>query len=307
MSLEQFRPVCDGRKWKQSAGTLWDCLSRLASYANPDGTFIKDGVDYSPTWKTLCKRYAKNSLWRNEDKLRELGFISWTREKHRERRSYVLHMDKIRGEQVPYSGEQVPHSTGTGSRLDGNRFQIGQEQVPHSTGTGSTRDPHPSLPSLPVLKPSLPVTAADGWDWNFLPQGMPMPSKQGRSDTDALIDEFGASIVRGAVGDWLRARGREAFTFRKAWEAFAVEGRQFCEERSRPVTPELTPEQIEAERIRHVAMYGDLDEDYYTRKLREARADYDLNRNLFDEETQQQMLDEIAEYEQKLEELRKTA
>src|SRR5689334_20242918 len=165
MPLEAFRPVCHGRKWKQTAGSLSDFLYRVSGYANPDGTFIREGVDYSPTFKTLRKRYAKASLIRWSDACRELGFLSWTREKHRERRSYLLHMDKIRAAilaaQVSDSSEQVSDSHGTGLTFAGNRSHIGQEQVSHSRVSGLTIDPHPSSS---VFCPSLPpttVTAAD--------------------------------------------------------------------------------------------------------------------------------------------------
>lgn len=93
------------------------------------------------------------------------------------------------------------------------------------------------------------------------------------------------------------------------WELFATESDEWLykadarlSERSRP-NYELTPAEREEMRLSHVAMYGDLDLPYYTEKLREAKAEYEANGKLFDEETQQQMREDIADYEAKVAEL----
>lgn len=47
-------------------------------------------------------------------------------------------------------------------------------------------------------------------------------------------------------------------------------------------------------------MYGDLDLPYYTERLKEAEGDWEDNRHLFDEETQQRMKENIEELREKI-------
>src|SRR5207302_8347835 len=125
-------------KWQQSARSLHALLYYMSGGANPDGTFIdkKNGIeiDFSPRYEKLCKRFAKTSLWRQEDKLRELGVLSWTRDRHYFNRSYVIHMDVVRG-------KQVPHSQKTGSVFAQEQVSDSQEEVSDSPKTGSMLKP----------------------------------------------------------------------------------------------------------------------------------------------------------------------
>ena len=143
-SLEYFRLPRDGRKWRQAARSRSDLLLKLSTYANPDGTFkSEDGKkNFSPSAKKLQRHYAKKTLYRLTNDLRELGLLSWERErKHYGRRTYRIHIQienaaKHLPDQVSDSREkQVPHS---------------QDQVsPRHLITGVTMGPNPSLESLP--------------------------------------------------------------------------------------------------------------------------------------------------------------
>jgi len=145
--LERFRLPDDGRKWKQAARSRSALLCRLATYANADGTFMRDSRNYSPSLKTLLNHLGHGSYYRLTDDLHGLGLLSWKREKHYERRVYTIHVP----EQVPDSQEDPLE---TGPAFDDEE----QQQVPHSPITGPTlvnnRSHHGQHPSLPPEEPS---------------------------------------------------------------------------------------------------------------------------------------------------------
>jgi hypothetical protein len=102
--LERFCLPADGRKWKQAARSRSDLLLRLASYANGDGTFTRDGKNYSPSFQTMEKHVAKKSFYRITNALRDLSLLSWTRAEHYERRIYTIHLPESG---VTFNSEQV--------------------------------------------------------------------------------------------------------------------------------------------------------------------------------------------------------
>src|ERR1700683_4858215 len=120
--LERYRLPDDGRKWKQAARRRSDLLLRLSSYANGDGTFARDGRNYSPSFRTLEKHVARKSFYRLTDALQALGLLSWTREKHYEQRHYTIHLpEQVSDSQesgVTFHSEQVSDSLITGATLD---------------------------------------------------------------------------------------------------------------------------------------------------------------------------------------------
>jgi hypothetical protein len=112
--LERFRLERDGRKWKQSARSRSDLLSRLATYANPDGTFESEDrkKNFSPSAAKLLRSYVESTLYRLTNDLCQLGLLSWEREKkHYGRRTYRIHFQPEK--HLPYSQEQLPHSQKT--------------------------------------------------------------------------------------------------------------------------------------------------------------------------------------------------
>jgi hypothetical protein len=262
MSLEQFRPVCQGRKWEQHARSLEGFLSRLAGYANPDGTFINNGIDYSPSYKKLREKVSKRSFERWSDELRTLGFISWQRDKRKlERRSYTLHMDKIRGEQVPDSPvEQVPYSEKQVPDWQKAGATKAQKQVPDWQKAGATRDPIPSLPSKdPSTYPSAEKILAavvgvfaDGGYGILSPVGIDrvMTAAQ-ECDDQEIQDRFKA---------WLRRRDITGLTHPLPMFAkeFAQAGIQAALDR-----PEYTPAQM-------AEINREIDEQIAKRQAREA-------------------------------------
>lgn len=94
LPLERFRLPGDGRKWKQAARSRSDLLLRISSYANGDGTFVRDGINYSPSFETLQKHIPEKSFYRLTNALRDLRLLSWTREDHYDRRVYIIHLDQ---------------------------------------------------------------------------------------------------------------------------------------------------------------------------------------------------------------------
>jgi hypothetical protein len=147
LSLESFRLPTDGRKWKQAARSRSALLCRIASYANPDGTFIGQcGQNWSPSLRTLLKHISQKSYYRLTDDLQRLGLLSWTRERHHERRAYTIHLP----EQVSDSPQ---NPSGTGVILDAKhpeQVSHSPEQVSPRHRTGVTMGDHPTLSDLPT-------------------------------------------------------------------------------------------------------------------------------------------------------------
>jgi len=155
--LERFRLPTDGRKWKQVARSRKAFLLHLSSYANSDGTFVRNGRNYSPSLKTLLKDFSRGSYTRLTDDLHAFGFLDWTREKHYDRRIYEIHLPEAAPtptpNQYPDSQESVSTFTqGSVPTFDGktsNQYPHSPNQYPDSQITVSTSVHHPSLPSLP--------------------------------------------------------------------------------------------------------------------------------------------------------------
>src|SRR5271156_2959719 len=85
MEREEFRLERDGRTWKYRADARASFLRDLSGKANADGTFtgIKNGkaVNYSPSWERLCEQRTRQTVWRLSDDLRDLGLLTWERER----------------------------------------------------------------------------------------------------------------------------------------------------------------------------------------------------------------------------------
>jgi len=160
--LERYRLPADGRKWMQVARSRSELLVRLSTYANGDGTFVgENGINYSPSFETLEKHIARKSFYRLSDALRDTGLLSWTREKHYERRIYTIHLDQVPlrpKSGVKLDAEQVSDSPEPSVTADGND----SNQVSHWPESGATRDNHPSLPSKELHPSNLPAVVAMG-------------------------------------------------------------------------------------------------------------------------------------------------
>jgi hypothetical protein len=146
--LERYRLPDDGRKWRQAARSRSALLVRLSSYANGDGTFVRDGRNYSPSLRTLLNHVGHGSYYKLTDELHASGLLSWTREKHYERRIYTIHL--------PESGPVFDQNQVQDSEIAGPTFDSrSPEQVQYSQITGPTSGNHPSLPSkAPSKEPS---------------------------------------------------------------------------------------------------------------------------------------------------------
>ena len=273
MTLEQFRPACPGRKWKQAARSLWALLYHMAGCANPDGTFIKNGVDYSPRFKKLSRRFAKSTLTLDFGKLASLGFISWTREQHYKHRSYVLHMEnicpeqfqdsmqnsaKIRKEQCQDSQEQCQDSQEQ-CQDSQEQCQDLKEQCPSlALITVPTTVPNPSFDSPSCNNPSNPSSA--GWFDLFL-QVMGIPSDAERESIDAMRTEYGDGVTSYAVNDWT-GRPQGTAGLNHPWAVFLKESRAYLAKAARDcrITPGLSAEELEAYRRDYIAEHPIVDD-----------------------------------------------
>lgn len=141
MPLERFRLSSDSRKWKQLARSRQDVLLRLSTYANGDGTFERDGKNYSPSERKIIQHIDRKKYYRRTEELRRLGLLSWTREQYfYGRRIYTIHL----------SGKQVSDSPKTGVRFD--------EKQASDSETGVMFDPKQVSDSQEQVSPWVPVT-----------------------------------------------------------------------------------------------------------------------------------------------------
>jgi hypothetical protein len=127
--LEDFRLPKDGRKWRQASRSRRAMFIELADRANNDGSFLREvankTVNFSPSFRKLRMHYANGTLSRLLDDLKELGFLTWVREKNQYgRRIYTI--------REPADAE-VP-TTGDGKRVQdapNNSSQIQPERLTH--------------------------------------------------------------------------------------------------------------------------------------------------------------------------------
>jgi hypothetical protein len=95
--LEKFRLPRDGKKRLRAARSRYNFLCTLAQDANADGTFQRfdrkaGKINFSPRVKKLLRHMAERTVYRMTTDLRELGFLSWRREKkHYGSRIFKIH------------------------------------------------------------------------------------------------------------------------------------------------------------------------------------------------------------------------
>jgi hypothetical protein len=115
IALEFFQLPKDRRKGKQAARSRQGFLVWLSTWANGDGSFVgANGIDYSPSEKTIAKHYAKSSYYLLSNELKELGWLSWKRKQtHYGRRSFTIHLEN----QVPDAPKTPPTFTKNTSKI----------------------------------------------------------------------------------------------------------------------------------------------------------------------------------------------
>jgi len=166
IQLERYRLPSDGRKWRQAARGRCELLVRLSTYANGDGTFVRDGKNYSPSWKTLTKHVAEKSLDRRMDALRDLGLLSWTRDQHHARRVYQIHLSDSQVTPVTFESEHLSNSPITPVTLgakDENHLSYSPKSPVTMGGIPSLppKEREPSLPSSPQAASENHLSLAD--------------------------------------------------------------------------------------------------------------------------------------------------
>ena len=149
--LEQFRLPTDGRKWNQSARSRAGLLQWLSGKANSDGSFERNGKNYSPSEKRIVKRFARKTYYRLSGDLRKLGWLSWTREQNYKRRLFTIHLDN-----------HVPDLPETPARFDENDVSYPQETQKRSvTMTRVTMGHYPSSPNTSLESSTRDATSSD--------------------------------------------------------------------------------------------------------------------------------------------------
>lgn len=94
--LEKYRHARDGRKWKDFAFRRRLLFLEVSTYANGDGTFTHGARNYSPSMDSLqLGGWGRRSLYSLLNDLRDLGFISWARPNHYDRRVYFIDKDDL--------------------------------------------------------------------------------------------------------------------------------------------------------------------------------------------------------------------
>jgi hypothetical protein len=102
LPLERFRLPTDGRKWKSAARSRAFVLTHISDWSNDDGTFIRNGKDYSPSEQTLLRRLDRATLYRRTMDLRLLDLLDWERSNRHNGRTYLITAD------APYPDDFLP-------------------------------------------------------------------------------------------------------------------------------------------------------------------------------------------------------
>jgi hypothetical protein len=187
ISLEHFRHPRDSqRKWKQSARGRHKLLFRLSSWADPDGSVAR----FSPSMDRLEKHFGHGSLYRRMDDLRDLGFLSWQREKpHYGQRQYEITVPNGVLKHLPDS----PREEITPPTL-----------VPIRLSLPSEEPPNPSRPGNWVGRLGKDIGRAKGITGN----------KQGNECVLALAADKGDDRVALVWGAWIKTRNLDGLTCR---------------------------------------------------------------------------------------------
>jgi hypothetical protein len=161
MNLDRFR-VGDSRKWKVLARNLSHLLEYLASFANGDGTFTRNGINYSPSQESMMKKFGLSDTWVEAllKHLRDLGYLSWTRENKHDRCLYTINMPKV--SDANYSDDSDPKNsekkgvlTPTIQKSDPNYSEKNAVLTPtiQNSDANYSRE-YLAYPSLPCKEPS---------------------------------------------------------------------------------------------------------------------------------------------------------
>jgi hypothetical protein len=174
--LENFRLAGDGRKWQQAARTRKNFLIYLSTWANGDGTFIgANGIDYSPSEKTITRHMNRKTYYRVSEALQQLGLLSWTRKQtHYGRRSFTIHLENHLPDSPRtgdlFKSEQVTYSPRTGDLFAGTHPHDGAvithphdgtQSVFPNTAPANAENSHPLAADAGTPETSaLPITGA---------------------------------------------------------------------------------------------------------------------------------------------------
>jgi hypothetical protein len=92
LPLERYCLLADGRKWQSRARSRQSVLNFIARFANTDGTFTRNGINYSPSEARLMKHFGFSDTWIELllDDLHQLGFLNWTRANRQGHREYTI-------------------------------------------------------------------------------------------------------------------------------------------------------------------------------------------------------------------------
>jgi hypothetical protein len=240
--IETYKHPSFGRNWKATAQKLRALLMELSSYANPDGTLGK----FSPSMETLKEHHAERTLYRYMDFLSDLGFLTWDRRDHHNRRQYTILIPRgpnggvkehlpISKKHLPESLEHLPISSGspanfekTPARFAENTCQIRSNDSPHvpqNTEINEKVKAPPSITVLETVKPSVPpsVHSETVHNTDELREGMAKAFSKARpgeklnwtefADIENLAAECGNELLLKVWKRWLRTRDTNSLRF----------------------------------------------------------------------------------------------
>ena len=260
--LQETESNVGGRKWKNIARHLQSLLLYLATFANGDGTFNRDDQDYSPSVKTQATRlgFSRRWIYRLQDYLRSLGFLSWTRRNRQEGRKYTITIPDVNDSPISEVKDSDSEVNDTTSEVNDRNPEVKDRNPevnytqPLKSSTSGPSDSYvkksslPSLPSLDTVQPTVQPTVTVGGDLIDAVKWVRdvFESKTGKvlstKDAQSLFIHRLPEPVKASVGRWLSERygnwmHSPALLLKKEFEDYYNSG-------SGPQTEEYSKEQL---------------------------------------------------------------
>ncbi len=235
MPLERFRLPDDGRKWKQLARSRRGLLLLLSTYANADGTFVRNGINYSPSEKTMAKHGDPRMYYRRTDDLQRLGLLSWTRDRHYGRRVFTIQLSATPESPVRFDEK---HLSGSQEHLSPCQVitPVTSTNYPSYPNTSAIFDDR-DCPDSPLEPPTSAVNDTDAAAANDQPsasdilffssnpkgtspssQPNPLDGRNGTEETNFALEEQHSDPIDAET----RRRLRQSYAIEKATEFRAL-------------------------------------------------------------------------------------
>ena len=209
LPLERFRAPSLGRKWKHLARQLQAMLVWLAGFANGDGTFTIGDRDYSPSVKRQMKHfgYERHWIYKLQDYLRALGFLSWTRVNRQKGRKYTISIPDVDDSSKPDVNDSVPDVDDSASDVDDSNPDVDAASIPDVDAAWTASDVDDSTPD--VENTQLPAKKRISSVFTVLPTVLPTVPERWVEELESLYGQAALDVTSGLSGkniDTLLAR-----------------------------------------------------------------------------------------------------